>query len=296
MSIEAVRQEAQARRHPQPVPSLSRPSASVVVTTYNNPAYLELVLLGYARQDCKNFEVVVADDGSGPETARLLEQMRAAGFPVPLVHAWQEDAGFRQSRVLNLGALHARGDQLIFTDGDCVPPADFVSTHLAAAAPRTLVVGGHVRLDPDRSARVTPEVVRAGMHEHLATARERGALWWRHVQNLAYVAFGARRRPKILGLNCAVDRATFHAVNGFDLRYENNAKQDSDLRNRLRLAGARARCIWHRSIVLHLHHPTHSGRHGWDGAAAYYNRANLAPVCERGLRELAAETGLSVTP
>lgn len=292
MSPELSVREAQQRRSLQPAPALALPSASVVVTTYNSPKYLELVLLGYARQDCADFEVVVADDGSGPETAQLVQRLREGGFPVPLVHAWQEDRGFRQSRALNLGALHARGRQLVFTDGDCVPPADFVSTHLGAAAPGTLVVGGHVRLDPARTERVTPEAVRAGLHENLVTAGERCSLWWRHLQNLAYVATGARRRPKILGLNCAVDRATFLAVNGFDLRYENNAKQDSDLRNRLRLAGARARCIWHRSVVVHLHHGTHAGRHGWAGADAYYRRPDLAPRCEQGIRELAAETGL----
>jgi cellulose synthase/poly-beta-1,6-N-acetylglucosamine synthase-like glycosyltransferase len=79
------------------------PAASVVVTTYNNPRYLELVLLGYARQDRRDFEVVVADDGSRPDTKALLDRMRPT-FPVPLVHAWQDDIGFRQARVMNWGA------------------------------------------------------------------------------------------------------------------------------------------------------------------------------------------------
>jgi glycosyltransferase involved in cell wall biosynthesis len=267
-----------------------RPRASVVVTTYNNPRYLELVLLGYARQDRADFEVVVADDGSRDETKQLIDRLRP-GFPVPLVHAWQPDIGFRQSRVLNWGALHARADHLVFTDGDCIPPAHMVSRHLAAARPNTLVVGGCVRLAQEPSAAITPDQVANGAFEALLTPADRRSMWWWHVKNTWYIATGARRRPKIQGLNFSVDRAAFYAVNGFDLAYENNARQDSDLRNRLRLTSARARCIWHSCIVFHLWHKRHAGRDGWSAADAYYARRDLQPWAVRGIRELAAETG-----
>ena len=267
-----------------------RPRASVVVTTYNNPRYLELVLLGFARQDCRDFEVVVADDGSGEETRRLVEGMQRS-YPVPLVHAWQPDIGFRQSRVLNWGALHARGDQLIFTDGDCIPPRHMVSRHLAVSAPNTLVVGGCVRLEQEQSAAITPEQVRIGAFEDLLTPADRRAMQWRHLKNLWYIATGARRRPKIQGLNFSLDRDSFFAVNGFDLAFENNARQDSDLRNRLRLHGVRARCVWNSCIVFHLWHPRHAGRDGWTAADAYYARRDLQSWAARGIRELAAETG-----
>lgn len=277
----------------EPAGTAPTPRASVVVTTYNNPRYLELVLLGYARQNRRDFEVVVADDGSRDETRQLLDRMRP-GFPVPLRHAWQPDIGFRQSRVLNWGALHARGAQLIFTDGDCIPPAHFVATHLAVAAPNTLVVGGCIRLEQEPSSRLTPADVQSGAFENLLTAEARRAMQWRHLQNTAYILFGAKRRPKIQGLNFSIDRPAFYAVNGFDLTYENNARQDSDLRNRLRLARTRARCIWHSCIVFHLWHGRHAGRDGWSAADAYYARKDLQPWAASGIRELAAETGVAL--
>lgn len=266
------------------------PRASVVVTTYNNPKYLELVLLGYARQDRADFEVVVADDGSRDETRQLLDGMRRS-YPVPLVHAWQPDIGFRQARVMNWGALHARGEQLVFTDGDCIPPRHMVSRHLAAARPNTLVVGGCVRLEQEPSAAITPEQVRSGAYESLLAPADRWAMRWWHVKNSWYIATGAKRRPKIQGLNFSIDRAALYAVNGFDLEFENNARQDSDLRNRLRLHGTSARCIWHSCIVFHLWHKRHAGRDGWTAADAYYARRDLQPWAARGIRELAAETG-----
>lgn len=267
-----------------------KPRASVIVTTYNNPRYLELVLLGFARQDRRDFEVVVADDGSRDETRQLIDAMRP-DYPVPLVHAWQEDIGFRQARVMNWGVLHARADQLVFTDGDCVPPSHFVSRHLGAAAPNTLVVGGFVRLSEEVSRTVDPDAVRTGAFERLVTPRDRLAMFGWHLKNLWYITSGAKRRPKIQGLNFSIDRAAFYAVNGIDLNYENNARQDSDLRNRLRIAGMRARCIWHTCITVHLWHPTHRGRNDWSEADRYYARPDLEARAARGIRELSAETG-----
>lgn len=264
--------------------------ASVVVTTYNNPRYLELVLLGYARQSRRDFEVVIADDGSRDETRQLIDSMRK-DYPVPLIHAWQEDLGFRQSRAMNWAALHARAEHLIFTDGDCVPPPHFVDRHLRTAAANTLIVGGCVRLTEEVSRTVDPATVRSGAIDRLVTARDRLSMQIWHLKNLWYIAIGAKRRPKIQGLNFSIDRATLWSVNGLDLNYENNARQDSDLRNRLRLAGVRARCIWHSCIVLHLWHPQHRGRNDWSEANRYYARPDLQPWAARGLRELAAETG-----
>ena len=83
-------------------------------------------------------------------------------------------------------------------------------------------------------------------------------------------------------------------VVGLDGDYDNNARQDSDLRNRMRLSGSRARCIWHRAIGVHLWHPEHKGRNEWSGADAYYHRKDLQPWAEHGLRELAAESGRSL--
>ena len=82
---------------------------SLIVTTYNRPDALRLVLDSISRQTRLPDEVVVADDGSGDETRRLLENT-AAGFPVPLRHVWQEDKGFRAGTARNKAIAAASGD------------------------------------------------------------------------------------------------------------------------------------------------------------------------------------------
>ena len=102
---------------------------SVVVSTYERPEALRAVLLGLSRQRDRNFEVIVADDGSGPGTAEVVERARDAWFEDRLHHVRQDDDGFRLARVRNLAARSARGERLVFLDGDCVPRPGFVGSH-----------------------------------------------------------------------------------------------------------------------------------------------------------------------
>jgi glycosyltransferase involved in cell wall biosynthesis len=65
------------------------PAISVLISTYNEPQWLEWVLLGYARQTFADFEVIVVDDGSGPETRARIEGLRTE-VPFGLRHFWPD--------------------------------------------------------------------------------------------------------------------------------------------------------------------------------------------------------------
>ena len=67
---------------------------SLLVSTRNWPDALDLCLQTVASQSLLPGEVVICDDGSGPETAALIARMRR-NFPVPIVHVWHADEGFR---------------------------------------------------------------------------------------------------------------------------------------------------------------------------------------------------------
>ena len=84
------------------------------------------ILRGFADQTDDDFEVVVADDGSGAATAEVVERWTIS-FEGRLSHVWQGDAGFRLARVRNLGALATGGDYIVFTDGDCIPRRGFIA-------------------------------------------------------------------------------------------------------------------------------------------------------------------------
>lgn len=262
--------------------------ASVILATYDQPRLLDLALLGYSNQTARDFEIVIADDGSRSDTRDLIAA-HARRSPVAIHHVWQPHQGFWKSAALNRAVLHSRGRHLVFSDGDCVPSRSFVAEHLEAARENAFVVGGHVRLSEADTRQVTPELVLAGELERWVTRRERAELWWTHLKSLAYVALRRPNRPRLLGLNFSIGRDSFTAVNGFDQTYRNSAKDDSDLRNRLLLAGVRPISLWHRAQVVHLFHPPHLERRLWREADDYYRRESLRAEAPNGLRELARE-------
>ena len=90
---------------------------SVIVSTYNRPDALRSVLAGFAEQSDRDFEVLVADDGSGDATRATVDALRPA-FGVPVRHVWHEDRGFRLAAIRNLAATQAQGDYVLFVDGE----------------------------------------------------------------------------------------------------------------------------------------------------------------------------------
>ena len=101
---------------------------SLIVTTYNRADALEAVLAALARQTDRQFEAVIADDGSGPATAAVIERWRSR-IGLPLSHVWQANRGFRAAEIRNRAILASRGEYCIFLDGDCLVRPDFIARH-----------------------------------------------------------------------------------------------------------------------------------------------------------------------
>ena len=233
--------------------------ASVVVSTYNQPRALELSLAGLVAQSCPDFEIVVADDGSGPETHAVVERARAAGRPV--VHVWHPDDGFRKTEILNRAVVAASGEYLLFTDGDCVPRADWVATHLRLARADAFLSGGYLKLPAHVSDRITPDDVRAGRATDLTWLRRQGWRPRRHALRLlagglvpALLDRATTTAPTWNGHNASTWKSAIVAANGFDLDMTYGG-EDRALGERLVNAGLRGVQIRHRAPVVHLDHP-----------------------------------------
>ena len=252
---------------------------SVIVSTYNSPRALSLVLAGLTRQTVRDFELVIADDGSGPDTKAVIDAFaRDACFPVR--HVWHPDDGFRKCTILNKAVLAATGSYLIFFDGDCIAPAHTIAAHVRAARHGCYLPGGKVQLSRAFTDQLTVEIVRRGDLDRIG-------LWWRHV--------GKRSRliiSHLPGIRALLDRnvkeplnwrgensSTFtehvHAVGGFDERFTYGL-EDSDFGQRLQAAGIMPRSLRYLAPVLHLEHPRpHASPEVWTANKAIYD-ANRA--------------------
>src|SRR5690554_1735391 len=132
--------------------------ASVIISTYNQPKWLELVLYSYGLQSRRDFEIVVADDGSDVRTKVVIDRF-ASECKLKVIHVWQEDDGFQKTKILNKAIVASNTDYLIFTDGDCIARKDFVETHLNLRQKNCALSGGYFKLDAGVSNIVSKEVI-----------------------------------------------------------------------------------------------------------------------------------------
>lgn len=236
------------------------PEISVIVSTYNQPAWLEKVLHGYLEQDHPDFELLVADDGSGEETTRVVERVREkASFPIR--HLWHDVAGYERSTILNQAVLRADGDYLVFSDGDCVPRRDFVAAHHRLRKPGRFLSGGMVRLDRDASEALTLEEIRSGLCFRVSWFRPRGGVRPpRHVLRLlepgplATMLDWLTPTKATFNLNnSSLWKEMVLELNGFEreMRY---GGADRAFGDRLRNAGVRGVQVRFRAVLLHLAH------------------------------------------
>jgi len=237
---------------------------AVVVSTYNKPEYLRLVLNGYQQQTDNNFVLYIADDGSSEETRKLIEKL-SSHFPVPIRHIRHEDRGFRKCRIHNRALLEIQEDYIIFTDGDCVPLPAMVASHRRYAVKGSFLSGGRILL----SRTWTDQLCKAGQMPE----RVQATGWLKHrlhgninrlLPLILPVSLGRphARLKGIRGCHLSCWREDVIHVNGFDESFEGWGREDSDLVARLLHA-----CIQRRNLrglpVFHLWHEEES-RHRLD--------------------------------
>jgi glycosyltransferase involved in cell wall biosynthesis len=232
---------------------------SVIVTTYNREDALAAVLRSLAGQIDRDFEVVVADDGSGPATAAMVEAWKA-GIGHRVEHVWHEDRGFRAGEIRNRAILAARGDYCIFLDGDCIVRPDFVVAHRKLAEPGKFVTGNRILLSRELTAKVLSENLTPENWDWGKWIAER---WKGGVNRLSALLTlplgplrGLRRKAwrGARSCNMAVWRRDLMTVDGFDADYSGWGKEDSDIIVRLLHAGIRRKDGTFATGVIHLWH------------------------------------------
>jgi len=234
------------------------PPASVLIATYNQPQWLEWTLWGYSAQGRRDFEVIVVDDGSREDTRALIDRLRTQ-MPFPLRHFWQPDEGYQKCKAMNRAILLAESDYLIFTDGDCIPRADFVEWHLRLREPGRFLSGGYAKLPRALSDRITREDILCGRATDYRWLRANGLdrhspkLWLGHPRVRAFANLITRVEPRFHGHNSSAWREDVSRVNGWDERMQYGG-QDIELGMRLTHAGVRGKTIRYSAICVHLDH------------------------------------------
>ena len=238
------------------------PRATVIAAFYNKIDYLRLVLAGFERQSEKDFELIVADDGSKQEIVKELESL-SKEISFPLIHIWQEDKGFRKNKILNKAITTSNSNYIIFIDADCIPHFRFVEEHISYSEKGSCLTGRRVNLSQKYTQILSPQKVREGLIEKNNFALIKDSLFGESFYVEKGFYFKSRLLRKIfnkkerglLGCNFSLYKEDMLNINGFDERYEApSIGEDSDVQFRLELNGIKIISLNHIAVQYHLYH------------------------------------------
>lgn len=232
---------------------------SVIITTYNSPEWLQKVLWGYQAQEFKDFEMIIADDGSGQETKTLVDEMKKELF-FPVQHIWQEDEGFRKCTILNKAIVASKADYLVISDGDCIPRKDFLEVHFNKRRKGRFLSGGYSKLPMQLSRQITKEDIFNQDCFDIHWLKSNGLPG--SFKNTKFTARGFKAgllnfitptNASWNGHNSSAWKKDIYQVNGFneDMRY---GALDREMGERLINSGIKGVQIRYSAICVHLDH------------------------------------------
>ena len=228
-------------------------SVALIVTTYNRPDALELVLKSALAQTRLPDEIIVADDGSRQDTAEVVEFIRNH-TDIPVKHSWRPDDGFRAAESRNRALAQAKSDYVILIDGDMILDPSFIADHLKLARKGRLIQGSRVILTQGRTQEILDSgelpdlsVFSQGIEKRLSALRCRSlsALIGRQ---------SSRKHKGIKTCNMGFFRSDALAVNGFDNRFVGWGREDSEFVARLFHNGMKRHNLKFAGIAYHLWH------------------------------------------
>lgn len=232
---------------------------SVILSTYNAEEWLEKTLWSYSVQSYRNFEIVIADDGSREETKQLILDFKSK-TEIPVQHIWHSDRGFQKSEILNKAVVAAKTDYIIMSDGDCIARKDFVEKHVEFRKYGFFLSGGYYKLSMDLSKKIKKEDILTGRCFDLGWLKKNGLK--SSFKNNKIDAGGLKgfllnkltpTSATWNGHNSSGWKEDILKVNGFDERMQYGG-QDRELGERLVNLGIKPKQIRYSAICLHLDH------------------------------------------
>ncbi|MDR2285812.1 MAG: glycosyltransferase family 2 protein [Sphingobacterium sp.] len=264
-------------------------NTDLIITTYNRPDALEAVLVSVMNQTVLPCQVIVADDGSGSETRTLITRYQMI-FPIPLVHSWRPDDGFRAAEARNRALSKVISKYVILIDGDMVLHRSFISDHLRHAEKGRFLQGGRVMMTEEMTKLVlaepsqefSPKLISSGLESRL----EKRLTAFRSRVLAYFFSKELKNKDKVRSCNMSFFFDDARKVNGFNNDFVGWGREDSEFVERLSNSGVRGKLLRFVAIAYHLYH-FEATRDALPINDAILNKtkANKLIYCKNGLSE-----------
>jgi len=256
---------------------------SLIISTYNNLNALRIVLRSVRNQTKLPDEVIIADDGSYDEVKQFIQQ-EITTFPVPLLHVWQSDEGFRVAHIRNKAIAQSRFDYIISIDGDIVLHRKFIADHILFAEKGCFLQGGRVILLKSISQKIiaNPETA---IHFFTPSINNRHNI----IRSLRLAKLFTKTHQqstrRIRGCNASFWKEDLIKVNGYNEEFVGWGFEDKELAVRLFNAEVKLKRIRFAAICFHLHHKVQINQRRLDENTRLLKIAqeNHLVVCKEGI-------------
>lgn len=231
-------------------------SVSIIIPTYNWPEALNLCLQSVLVQSILPGEIIIADDGSKQETSDLINNIKRKS-PIPIIHVWQEDNGFRLAQIRNKAIAKSCKDYIIQIDGDVILHKDFIKDHIRFARKGSFVSGSRVLINEKLANHL---ISSQNINISICTKGTRSKLNGIHLPVLSFLQEKYKNNDilYVRGCNMAFWREDILKVNGYNEEMTGWGREDNELACRLINKGVKKRIIKFAGIVFHIHHPFRS--------------------------------------
>lgn len=228
---------------------------TLIITTYQRKDALELVFLSLLKLTELPDEIIIADDGSGPEIKTVIE-IFAPKFSIPVKHCWQEDLGFRLAAIRNRAIAQSSYPYIIMIDGDMILSKNFVSDHKRYAWKGKFIQASRVLLNEPLT------------HQVLATKQMLFNFFTQGISNrknavqstfLAKLfSYYNENKFRVRGANMSFWKEDLIAVNGFNEDFIGWGREDSEFVVRMQNRGIKKFHLKFAGHAYHLFHPENS--------------------------------------
>ena len=230
---------------------------SLIISTYNREDALELVLKSVIALKEYPDEVIIADDGSGAQTKKLINAYQQS-FPIPLLHCHQEDEGFRLARIRNKATAMSTGEFIIFIDGDMILHPAFITDHKRHAKIGRYIQGSRVLLDKETTVRVIEHGISSFnlLSKGITNRFNAMHIPWLSTRISQYMS-KKQTHHGVRGCNMSFMKSDLIKVNGFNEAFIGWGREDSECIIRMLNSGIARYNLRLGGIAYHLWHSEH---------------------------------------